>query len=257
MSIYRPKFYQKYYIKQLITLKSMFINKTNMSQINPKRQRARQLLINVFLDLHKKDPNYFKKYEKYAINIEKSIFNQTIKEVKENKKYIHHQVEWDNSAFLSKYSDILKKNQQKETQKDLISWENKHFKEKYSSLFRKVKANLTYTPSSHELIERLKSKEILPTEIVSMTYDEMCPRLTSERNILIKENHITRQFGEFGEERKKQRQEAANANKDRGMFQCGKCKKFDIDIRQVQTRSADEPMTVFATCNTCGNRWRQ
>ena len=228
-----------------------------MSQIHPKRQKARSLLINVFLDLHKKDDRYFKKYEKYAVNIEKSIFNQTIKEVKENKKYIHHQVEWNNSSFLSKYSDILKRHPHKEVQKDVISWDNKHFKEKYSNLFRKVKANLTYTPAAPELIERLKAKEIVPTDIVSMTYNEICPKLTEERRNQIKENHITKQFGAFGEERIAERKAQANANKERGMFQCGKCKKFDIDIRQLQTRSADEGYTVYATCNTCGNRWRQ
>lgn len=227
-----------------------------MSKIHPKRQQARDLLIKVFLDLHKKDDRYFKKYEKYAINIEKSIFNQTIKEIKENKKYIHHQVEWNNSAFLSKYSEILKRNPQKETQKDLISWENKHFKEKYANIFRKVKANLTYTPAAPELIQRLKEKTIIPTEIPLMKHEDICPKLTKHRIEQIKENHVTKQFGAFGEERVAQRQEAANANKDRGMFQCGKCKKFDIDIRQLQTRSGDEGMTVYATCNNCGNRWR-
>lgn len=25
---------------------------------------------------------------------------------------------------------------------------------------------------------------------------------------------------------------------------------------QVQTRSADEPMTTFVLCNECGNRWK-
>ena len=27
-------------------------------------------------------------------------------------------------------------------------------------------------------------------------------------------------------------------------------------IFQVQTRSADEPMTTFVFCNECGNRWK-
>lgn len=31
---------------------------------------------------------------------------------------------------------------------------------------------------------------------------------------------------------------------------------FICVIFQVQTRSADEPMTTFVFCNQCGNRWK-
>jgi DNA-directed RNA polymerase subunit M/transcription elongation factor TFIIS len=40
-----------------------------------------------------------------------------------------------------------------------------------------------------------------------------------------------------------------------GIFQCPKCKSFDVDTDQKQTRSADEPMTVFCCCNSCGKRF--
>ncbi|NXB08060.1 TCEA3 protein, partial [Cnemophilus loriae] len=40
------------------------------------------------------------------------------------------------------------------------------------------------------------------------------------------------------------------------LFQCGKCKKKNCTYNQVQTRSADEPMTTFVLCNECGNRWK-
>ncbi|KCZ76872.1 transcription elongation factor S-II, partial [Anncaliia algerae PRA109] len=39
------------------------------------------------------------------------------------------------------------------------------------------------------------------------------------------------------------------------MFQCGKCGKRECSYRQLQTRSADEPMTTFVTC-VCGHRWK-
>jgi len=39
-------------------------------------------------------------------------------------------------------------------------------------------------------------------------------------------------------------------------FRCGKCKQYKTTYYQLQTRSADEPMTTFITCTVCGNRWK-
>jgi len=41
------------------------------------------------------------------------------------------------------------------------------------------------------------------------------------------------------------------------MFKCGKCKSRSCTYYEVQTRSADEPMTQFINCLECGNRWKQ
>lgn len=40
------------------------------------------------------------------------------------------------------------------------------------------------------------------------------------------------------------------------LLKCGKCKKRNCTYNQIQTRSADEPMTTFVLCNSCGNRWK-
>jgi len=40
------------------------------------------------------------------------------------------------------------------------------------------------------------------------------------------------------------------------LVQCRKCKSRDISTNQVQTRGADEAMTVFHECNNCGIRWK-
>ena len=37
-------------------------------------------------------------------------------------------------------------------------------------------------------------------------------------------------------------------------LKCGKCGKRNCTYNQLQTRSADEPMTTFVMCNECGNR---
>lgn len=40
------------------------------------------------------------------------------------------------------------------------------------------------------------------------------------------------------------------------IYKCGKCHKRVCTYFQLQTRSADEPMTTFVTCINCGNRWK-
>ena len=39
-------------------------------------------------------------------------------------------------------------------------------------------------------------------------------------------------------------------------FKCRKCGSRETCYYEMQTRSADEPMTIFITCLNCGNRWK-
>lgn len=39
-------------------------------------------------------------------------------------------------------------------------------------------------------------------------------------------------------------------------FTCPKCHQKKCTFYQLQTRSADEPMTTFVTCIHCGKRWK-
>lgn len=41
------------------------------------------------------------------------------------------------------------------------------------------------------------------------------------------------------------------------MYSCSKCKSKKTTYYQVQTRSADEPMTIFITCTKCDHKWKQ
>ena len=41
------------------------------------------------------------------------------------------------------------------------------------------------------------------------------------------------------------------------MYFCTKCKKRQTTYYQMQTRSADEPMTTFITCVVCSNRFKK
>ena len=40
-------------------------------------------------------------------------------------------------------------------------------------------------------------------------------------------------------------------------IKCKKCNSKQISHTQLQTRSADEPMTTFFECKDCNNRWKQ
>tara|TARA_Y100000389_G_scaffold204108_1_gene255044 strand:+ start:4551 stop:5066 length:516 start_codon:yes stop_codon:yes gene_type:complete len=42
----------------------------------------------------------------------------------------------------------------------------------------------------------------------------------------------------------------------KGAFKCGKCKKWKTTYYELQTRSADEPMTIFITCHVCNSTWK-
>ncbi|AUF82608.1 putative transcription elongation factor TFIIS [Tetraselmis virus 1] len=58
---------------------------------------------------------------------------------------------------------------------------------------------------------------------------------------------------------KKRERDAAYGAKPRAntsMYQCRKCKSRECHYYELQTRSGDEPMTIFITCLDCGNRWR-
>lgn len=54
------------------------------------------------------------------------------------------------------------------------------------------------------------------------------------------------------------REAAASKNNDsyEGIFKCRKCKSKKTTYYQMQTRSADEPMTTYVTCTSCGLKWK-
>ena len=54
----------------------------------------------------------------------------------------------------------------------------------------------------------------------------------------------------------KEHQMAMSGGTHTDLIKCPKCKKSNCTYNQVQTRSADEPMTTFCFCNECGKRWK-
>ncbi|MAH20826.1 MAG: hypothetical protein CMB96_05270 [Flavobacteriaceae bacterium] len=117
-------------------------------------------------------------------------------------------------------------------------WENVYFVQIYVDRFRMIWVNLR----NKDTVARIMNKEIKPHELGQMTHQEIAPEKWEK---LIQE--------------KKEKDENRYAPKLDGntdMFTCRKCKSNKCSYYQLQTRSADEPMTTFVTCVNCGNRWK-
>ena len=96
-----------------------------------------------------------------------------------------------------------------------------------------------------QLVKRLQRKEIETKNLARYSADVLWP----EGPYAKKAFHL---------KSKDLAMEAAKAKEEdySGLFKCGKCKGVKTTYYQMQTRSADEPMTTYVTCKTCGNRWK-
>lgn len=123
-------------------------------------------------------------------------------------------------------------------EKKLIKkWNNPYFVEIYLCKLKTILYNLEINPS---LVESLKTIE--PHTIAFMTHQELNPEKWKPLM-----------------EKKQKRDEYLFSHKIAATtndFTCSKCKQNNCTYYQLQTRSADEPMTTFVTCVNCEKRWR-
>ena len=127
---------------------------------------------------------------------------------------------------------------QAKTQKVIKKWDNKYFVDIYVLILKKVFINL----KNEDTLNRLRSKKIRSSDFGGMTHIEICPEIWED---LI--------------EKKKKRDENkfnGNITATTDNFTCYKCKSQKCSYYQLQTRSADEPMTTYVDCLNCGNRWK-
>jgi DNA-directed RNA polymerase subunit M/transcription elongation factor TFIIS len=125
------------------------------------------------------------------------------------------------------------------TRKNLVKkWENIHFVEIYLTRFRSILNNLR---TSSYMIEQLNTKKWKPHEVAFLSHYEMSPerweKLIAEKQERDKNSYDVQQ-------------------KINSEFKCRRCKSNNCSYYQLQTRSADEPMTTFVSCQECGNRWK-
>ncbi|XP_041060959.1 transcription elongation factor A protein 2 isoform X1 [Carcharodon carcharias] len=114
---------------------------------------------------------------------------------------------------------------------------------KYKNRVRSRIANLKDTKNPN-LRKNVLCGNISAEQIARMTAEEMASdELREIRKALTNEAIREHQMAKTG-------------GTETALFTCGKCKKKNCTYTQVQTRSADEPMTTFVFCNECGNRWK-
>lgn len=124
-------------------------------------------------------------------------------------------------------------------------WSNPVFWNLYRTRAMSLYDNIhpgSYVRNPERWLEKLRTKEITPGHFAEMSALEMYP-------------------GRWKEEIEKQIEKDKHMYTDSStasiFMYCGGCKrKTKCDYYQMQTRSADEPMTTFVTCLECDRRWK-
>lgn len=126
---------------------------------------------------------------------------------------------------------------------DCIYKEFKDINMKYKNRIRSRVSNLK-DPKNPDLKFNVLRGHISAAKIAVMTAEEMASNEMKElRQKLTKEAIDEHQM-------------AVTGGTKTDLIKCPKCKKSNTTYNQVQTRSADEPMTTFCYCNECGHRWK-
>lgn len=148
--------------------------------------------------------------------------------------------------------------------KDDPSWENKRFhgryKQKLANLLTELRRDVScvevqlITSTSGvqvvlnlvpQLVYRLKTKQLETKNLARYPAEVLWPDGPWAKTIYkLKERDLMMEKAKVEEE---------NYN---GLFKCRKCKSVKTSYYQMQTRSADEPMTTYVTCRNCGNKWK-
>ena len=117
-------------------------------------------------------------------------------------------------------------------------WDNQYFVQIYIDRLRSIYLNL----KNPEILEQIKSETIQAHTVAFMTHQEMRPDKWKD----LIEDKVKKDKNKFEN----------NVEASTDTFTCRKCKQNKCTYYQMQTRSADEPMTCYVSCCVCGNRWK-
>ena len=124
------------------------------------------------------------------------------------------------------------------SKKILRIWSKEEFVMLYIDRLRTVYMNI----NRPEIQEQLKNGEITPQSVAFMTHQEMHP----EHWRPLIEQKMKRDENKYN----------VNIEASTDIFTCKKCKSKRCTYYELQTRSADEPATIFVSCLDCGKHWK-
>lgn len=117
-------------------------------------------------------------------------------------------------------------------------WDNPYYTQIYLDRLRSIYINL----ADSTLLSHVKDGTVPVKALAFMTHQEMQP----EKWDALIQAKIKKDKSKYDTQ-----QEAMTDT-----FKCRKCYSNKCSYYQMQTRSADEPMTTFVTCLECANRWK-
>lgn len=129
--------------------------------------------------------------------------------------------------------------QEASLRKIIKKWENPYFAQLYVDRLRSVFINL----KNEFLLFQIKHQEISPKNLAFMTHQEWNPDHWKEYI----DKKIKRDASKY----------SVNIEASTDMFTCKKCKSKKCTYYELQTRSADEPMTIFVSCLDCGAHFKK
>ena len=127
-----------------------------------------------------------------------------------------------------------------------VSWSDTFFWNLYKAraiyIYENLRGLESYVQNPEPWLDRLLKGEITPVQFAEFGAVDMFPKMWKEE--------IERQI-------EKDKHLYSNQGTASIHMYCSRCKRqTKCDYYQLQTRSADEPMTTFVTCLECDRRWK-
>jgi len=132
------------------------------------------------------------------------------------------------------------------THKKSVRFANSVEKEIWTSTSNSSKRILAYIRACRRVVKNYKGERLHSKTIAKRTTLEWLTKKERTRWKKLREEKI-----------KEKQENLLKFSENKSLLQCGRCKEFKVTYYQRQTRSADEPMSVFATCHACGKKWKQ
>jgi transcription elongation factor S-II len=111
--------------------------------------------------------------------------------------------------------------------------------------------------TTQKLRESVCADTIAVDKLVEMTSAELASDDIIKERIALSQNLTKARRTDIYQLAAQEAQQTHGIDDGKGEFKCRKCKGTKTTHYAMQTRSSDEPMTVFVCCLGCGNRWRE